>query len=283
VKDFQGCVAVVTGGASGIGLATARRFAAEGMKLVLADVEADGLEEASAELEADGADVLAVPTDVARADAVDALARATLEHFGAVHIVFNNAGVAVTGSLWESRLEDLEWSLGVNLWGVVHGIRSFVPILLEQGVPGHVVNTASMAGVTTTPYLDAYTAAKHAVVALSECLHKELETEGSPVRASVLCPGLIKTRLMQSDRHRAEDRRLDPPSPEPSPGAALVDRFLTEGTDQGWDPSRVADAIVDGIREERFYIIPAQDELVALMDRRIEDLRRRRNPGSPES
>lgn len=283
MKDFAGRVAVVTGGASGIGLATAQRLAAEGMKIVLADVEVGALEAARDGLTADGAEVLAIPTDVARAEAIEALAQSTLDRFGAVHLVFNNAGVAVTGSLWESSLEDLEWSIDVNLWGVIHGIRTFVPILLEQGVPGHVINTASMAGVTSTAYLDVYTATKHAVVALSECLHKELESEESPVRASVVCPGLIRTRIMESERHRSIDPERDPPRPEPSAGAAFVDRSLSDGTEQGWDPSRVADAIVDGIREERFYIIPAQPELVALMDQRIDELRTRRNPGATAS
>lgn len=283
MKDFAGRVAVVTGGASGIGLATAQRLAAEGMKIVLADVEVGALEAARDGLAADGAEVLAIPTDVARAEAIEALAQSTLDRFGAVHVVFNNAGVAVTGSLWESSLEDLEWSIDVNLWGVIHGIRTFVPILLEQGVPGHVINTASMAGVTSTAYLDVYTATKHAVVALSECLHKELESEESPVRASVVCPGLIRTRIMESERHRSIDPERDPPRPEPSAGAAFVDRSLSDGTEQGWDPSRVADAIVDGIREERFYIIPAQPELVALMDQRIDELRTRRNPGATAS
>lgn len=276
MKDFDGRVAVVTGGASGIGFALARRLAGEGMKLVLADVDKTALERARAELAAAGAEVIAVPTDVSRAEAVDALARATLDHYGAVHVVVNNAGVAVTGSLWESRLEDIEWALGVNLWGVIHGIRSFVPILQAQGGPGHVVNTASMAAVTTAPYLDTYTATKHAVLSLTECLYKELVMEQSPLRASVLCPGLIRTDLMEHSAGAAGGAERA----EPSAGATLMSQSLRDGTEKGWDPSMVADAVVEGIREERFYIIPAQPELIALMDQRLEELRERRNPGA---
>jgi NAD(P)-dependent dehydrogenase (short-subunit alcohol dehydrogenase family) len=252
MQEFAGRVAVVTGGASGIGLALARRLAAEGMKLVLADVDA-------------------APTDVASAEAVDALARTTLDAFGAVHLVANNAGVAVTGPLWEGRLADMHWAFGVNLWGVVHGIRTFVPILREQGEPAHVVNTASVAALTAVPYLDVYAASKHAVLALSECLYKELALEQSPVRASVVCPGLIKTPLM---KHSAE---VGGGGQQLGPGGELMKQYLTAGTESGWDPSLVADAIVAGIRDERFYIIPAQPELFEAMELRLAELREQRN------
>jgi NAD(P)-dependent dehydrogenase (short-subunit alcohol dehydrogenase family) len=274
VKAFEGRVAVVTGGASGIGLAMARRFAAEGMKLVLADVNPVALEKARDELVANGGEAIALPTDVSHPEAVDALARATLEAFGAVHVLVNNAGIAVTGSLWEGSLADMRRAFDVNVWGVIHGIRSFVPILRERGEPGHVVNVASMAAVTSTPYLDVYTATKHAVLSLSECLYKELALEQSQIGASVVCPGLIKTGLMENSAGAAED------AGQPSPGAALMDRFLTDGTASGWEPARVADAVLEGIRDERFYIIPAQPELVAGMEQRLEELRLRTNPGT---
>ena len=286
MKDFRDKVAVITGGASGIGFATAKRCAAEGMRIVLADVEQSSLDEACEALSADGAQVMGVRTDVSSADQVDALARSTIDRFGGVHLLFNNAGVAVTGALWECSLDDLRWSIDVNLWGVIHGIRSFVPILLEQGEPGHVVNTASMAGVTTAPYLDIYTATKHAVMALSESLYKELQMLQSPVSASVVCPGLIKTRIMQSERNRPGDPTQDPDRPEPSAGAAMMASFLTQGTTtDGWSPEVVADAILAGVREQRLYIIPAQDELKAGMIARLDDLRHERNPelGVPES
>jgi NAD(P)-dependent dehydrogenase (short-subunit alcohol dehydrogenase family) len=281
VQELRDRVAVITGGASGIGLATAERFAAEGMRIVLSDVEEPALAKARDQLAEKGARVLAVPADVASADAVDALGRAALDRFGAVHVVFNNAGVVVPGAVWETSLDDLRWTLDVNLWGVIHGMRTFVPILLEQGVPGHVVNTASMAGLTTAPYLDIYTATKFAVLSLTECLYKELLMQGSPVRASVVCPGLIRTSLMDCDRNRPGDPAHDPAKRELSAGGQLMHGFLDAGLAEGWPPSVVADAIVDGIREERFYVIPAQEELLAGIDARLDDLRERRNPSVP--
>lgn len=282
MKEFADKVAVVTGGASGIGLATAERFAAEGMKLVLSDIEEGALEKARAGLAEKGANVHAVVADVSKAASVDALAKQTLDHFGAVHVVFNNAGVCVPGALFESSLEDLRWTIDVNLWGVIHGVRSFVPILLEQGVPAHVVNTASIAAVTSAPYLDIYTVSKHGVLALTECLHKELEMLDTPVRASVVCPGFISTNLMTGDRNKPGDAGRDPDTRDLSPGGQMMNQFLLAGTGpEGWPPSRVADAILEGIREERFYLIPAQEEILASMHERIDDLRERRNPVVP--
>lgn len=273
MKQLAGRVAVVTGGASGIGLALARRLAAEDVRIALADLDAERLERARAELAAGGAEVIAVPTDVADPGSVDALARATLEAFDAVHVVMNNAGVAVTGPLWEGRLEDMRRAFDVNVWGVVHGIRTFVPILRQQGEPAHVLNTASIAAVTAAPYLDVYTASKHAVLALSECLYKELALEQSPVRVSVVCPGLIKTSLM------ASSERAGAGSPSQlGAGGALMNRYLTDGIEGGLDPSIVAEAVVQGIRDERFYIVPAQPELLAAMELRLAELRERRNP-----
>jgi NAD(P)-dependent dehydrogenase (short-subunit alcohol dehydrogenase family) len=281
VKDLRDRVAVVTGGASGIGLATAERFAAEGMRIVVSDIEESALAKARDQLSERGADVLAVPADVTRPESVDALARAALDRFGAVHVVFNNAGVVVAGAVWETSLDDLRWTLDVNLWGVIHGMRTFVPILIEQNVPAHVVNTASVAALTTAPYLDIYTATKFAVLSLTECLYKELLMLGSPVRASVVCPGLIRTNLMDCDRNRPGDLASDPRTRELSPAGRLMHGFLGAGVEQGWPPAKVADAIVEGIREERLYVIPAQEELLAGIDRRLDDLRERRNPEVP--
>lgn len=276
MKDFDGKVAVVTGGASGIGFATCEKLTGEGMKLVLSDVEASALEKARAALAERGADVLAVHTDVTKPEQVDVLAKQAWDHFGGVHVVVNNAGVVVSGALWENSLEDLHWTVDVNLWGVIHGVRSFVPRLLEQNEPAHVVNIASMAAVTTAPYLDIYTVTKHAVLALSESLHKELLMLQSPVKASVVCPGLIRTNLMTGDRNRPGGTT----SPELSPGGKLIDQMLRSGVagEGGWPPSRVADEIVAGLREDRFYIFPAQPELLAGLDARLEGLQQRKNP-----
>ena len=274
MKDFRGRVAVVTGGASGIGFAICDKLVGEGMKLVLSDVEEAALERARETLAAKGADVLAVRTDVTRPEQVDALAGAARDHFGGVHVVVNNAGVVVSGALWENALDDLHWTVDVNLWGVIHGVRSFVPLLLEQDEPAHVVNIASMAAVSAAPYLDIYTATKHAVLALSESLHKELLMLGSPVRASVVCPGLIQTNLMSAERNKPGTA----PSRDLSAGGRMMNDLLTGGVEAGWPPSRVADEIVAGLREDRFYIFPAQPELLAGMDARLDELRERRNP-----
>jgi len=284
MQEFTERVAVVTGAASGIGRAFADRAAALGMRVVLADVEKKALDAAAGELAASGADVLAVPTDVSDPAAVEALARSAVDHYGGVHVVFNNAGVLVAGSIWECTLEELRWTVDVNLWGVIHGMHTFVPILLEQGVPAHVVNTASMAGLTAAPFLDIYNATKHAVVALSESLYKELVLLGSPVRASVVCPGLIRTRIMQSERNRPGASDRDPDRRELSPGGAMITQFLNDGIaadGAGWPPERVAEAAFDAIREERFYVIPAQDEVKDGMVQRIDELREGRNPGTP--
>src|SRR3989304_1104323 len=193
MKDLNGKVAVVTGGASGIGRAMAERFAAEGMKVVLADIEEEALTRAESEMRATGATVASKRTHVSRGEDVEALARFTIDTFGAVHVVCNNAGVAVGGVTWQQTVKDWEWFLGVNLWGVIHGIRAFVPIMLQQGDECHVVNTASRAGLLTRPWLAMYCASKHAVVALSESLYHELTLTGSNIKASVVFPAVGDT------------------------------------------------------------------------------------------
>jgi NAD(P)-dependent dehydrogenase (short-subunit alcohol dehydrogenase family) len=267
-------VAVVTGAASGIGRALAARFAAEGMKVVLADVEPGALAAAARELAAGGCETLAVETDVARADQVEALARRTLDAFGAVHIVCNNAGVFTGGPCWEAPLADYDWVLGVNLWGVIHGIRSFVPILLAQGGEGHVVNTASMAALTTLPYAGIYHLSKHAVLALSECLHHELALRGSQVRVSALCPELVATRIDAAERNRPAHLRSEAGA---GPERELVRQAIAAGVAQGTPPATIADRVLDAIREERFYVL-SHDSWRRSSEVRAEDIRLARNP-----
>ena len=202
MKEFKGKVAVVTGAASGIGRALADRSVQEGMKVVLADVEVEALAKTEAGLKSSGATVLAVPTDVSQARDVAALAQKTLEVFGAVHLLCNNAGVGTEAAIWESTLEEWEWVMGVNLWGVIHGVRAFVPHMLAQDTECHIVNTASMAGLISGPGLGAYKVTKHAVVSLSETLYHELAERGARVGVSVLCPGIVNTRIMESARNR---------------------------------------------------------------------------------
>ena len=281
MKQFRDRVAVITGGASGIGFATAERLAAEGMKIVLADIEPGALDAAAKKIEKTGAQVLAVRTDVSQAAEVERLAQKALERFGGVHVVFNNAGVAVTGEAWENSLADWQWVLGVNLWGVIHGIHTFLPILLRQNEPGHVVNTASMAGLTSNPGLAVYNVTKHAVVTLTETLHGDLALRGSPVKASVLCPGFISTRIMDSARNRESDRKQDPPTPAASQLGAAIELALREGVKQGYPPTVVAQQVFEAIRDERFYIFPAQPEIFAAVEQRLDDVRARRNPTTP--
>ena len=210
MEDLQGKVAVITGGASGIGRAVADRAVAEGMKIVLADIEQGPLEAAVDDLTGNGAEALGVVTDVSDAASVRALRDRALDRFGAVHLVHNNAGIGLGGPIWEVSEADWRWILGVNLWGVVHGVAAFTPLLIEQG-EGHIVNTASIAGLIAAPFLGPYNATKQAVVAISETLYKDLQTVGAPVGVSVLCPGFVQTRIAESERNRpdwaAPDRR----------------------------------------------------------------------------
>jgi NAD(P)-dependent dehydrogenase (short-subunit alcohol dehydrogenase family) len=277
MQELREKVAVVTGAASGIGKALAERFADEGMKLVLADVDRPGLEELAKSLESRGCETLVVPTDVSRPDEVDALAERSFEAFEQVHVVCNNAGVFTGGTSWETPIEDYQWVLGVNTFGVVHGIRSFVPRLIAQDSEAHVVNTASMAGVTTLPYVAAYHMSKHAVVALSEVLYHELALSQSKVKVSVLCPEMIATRIADAERSRPEHYRASQSAAAPSPAKQLVVDALSESIETGLDPSVMADRVVAAIREERFYIL-AEEEWRRACETRLDDIREGRNP-----
>jgi NAD(P)-dependent dehydrogenase (short-subunit alcohol dehydrogenase family) len=202
MRELRHKVAVVTGGASGIGLALARRFAAEGMALVLADVEGEALDVAAAALDDEGAEVLAIRTDVSDPAQVEALAEAAFERHGSVHLLCNNAGVVHRGAAWEQSLEDWEWVLGVDLWGVIHGVRAFVPTMLASGEPGHVVNTASVAGLVPFLEIASYDVAKAGVVSLSESMYLDLRRQKAALGVSVLCRGVVNTRIYSSERNR---------------------------------------------------------------------------------
>ena len=275
MNELRGKVAVITGGASGIGRAVAAAAAAAGMKLVLADIEEAALKEADAALGADGTEVLSVVTDVAEGSSVEELRDKALARFGAVHLVHNNAGVAVGGPLWTVSEADWNWILGVNLWGVIHGIRAFVPVLLEQG-EGHVVNTASLAGLTSPGMLGPYNVTKHSVVTMSETLYRDLNLIGSRVGVSVLCPGFVRTGIAESDRNRPAWA----PAAPPPPGMDLqgVVRDLVAG---GIDPADVALKVLDAVRTNRFYIITHEDT-PAFVETRLQDILQGRNPsGAP--
>jgi NAD(P)-dependent dehydrogenase (short-subunit alcohol dehydrogenase family) len=276
MERFEGRVAVVTGAASGIGLALARRLAAERMKVVLADVEERALDGAARELEAAGAEVLPVRCDVTDEASVRALADRTLERFGAVHLVCNNAGVmGGTGVSWDVPAEDWRWVLGVNLWGVIHGIRTFVPILLEQE-EGHVLNTASMAALVSLPLTAAYVASKHAVLALSESLHHELAMRNARVGVSVLCPEAVSTRIADAERNRPEALRTAA-TPAPSPERALVDAALRKALSDATPPDAIAERALRAIREKRFYVL-SDDSWWRSARVRMDDIKLGRNP-----
>jgi NAD(P)-dependent dehydrogenase (short-subunit alcohol dehydrogenase family) len=254
VQELEGRVAVVTGGASGIGLGLARRFAAEGMRVVIGDVEEPALETAVTELREGGADAIGVPTDVTDPEQVEALALAAERKFGAIHLACNNAGVGAGGLSWEAPLETWQWVIGVNLWGVIHGIRSFVPRIIEQDA-GHVVNTASVAGLVAAPFMGPYNASKHAVVAVSETLHHELALMAPHVKVSVLCPAWVNTRINESERNRPAHLAVERGEQESVMQAALAG-FLANGL----DPATVAGRVCDAIRSDRFWILTHDDE-----------------------
>jgi NAD(P)-dependent dehydrogenase (short-subunit alcohol dehydrogenase family) len=275
MQDFEGRVAVVTGGASGIGNALARRFADVGMHVVIGDVEAPALEVAVKELRDGGADVIGVPTDVTDPDQVEALAVAAEREFGAIHIACNNAGVGAGGLSWEAPLETWKWVIGVNLWGVIHGIRAFVPRIIAQDA-GHVVNTASVAGLVAAPFMGPYNASKHGVVALSETLHHELALMAPHVKVSVLCPAWVNTRIGESERNRPAELAVDRSEQESVMQSALAG-FLANGL----APAAVADRVLDAIGNERFWVLThdAEDNWMAAVRNRATSVTEGINPG----
>jgi NAD(P)-dependent dehydrogenase (short-subunit alcohol dehydrogenase family) len=257
MDDFQGKVAVVTGAASGIGRALAEACIKQGMKVVLADVEPGALTKAEEELQALGGKTLSVQTDVSKADDVAALAEQAFATFGAVHLLFNNAGVGAGTTVWESSLDDWKWVLGVNLWGVIHGVHYFVPRMLKQGDAGYIVNTASAAGLTSHSGLGVYKTSKHAVVALSETLALDLVARNiHNIKVSVLCPEWVSTRIMESERNRPADLQENSFSSFPmNTTAQEMIVQIYQAVQSGIAPTRVADIVFDAIRQERFYIL----------------------------
>jgi NAD(P)-dependent dehydrogenase (short-subunit alcohol dehydrogenase family) len=274
MKELAGKVAVVTGAASGIGRALAEKLGEQGMKVVAADIENDPLQTTVAELRGRGIESLAVRTDVSKAEDVAALAKATLKEFGAVHVVCNNAGVLTAGLSWEATVEDYEWVLGVNVWGVIHGIRTFVPILLAQGTEGHIVNTASMAAVTTAAFTAAYYMSKHAVLSLSESLYHELTSRQAKIGVSALCPEAVATSIDHSERNRPASL---PASVDRTEEQGFVEQALRDQIKIAPPPGVIADRVIAGIRENRFYIL-SEDGWRDACNVRLEDIRLARNP-----
>lgn len=278
MKEFAGKVAVITGGASGIGRAIAEWCVRAGARVVLADIEEGPLRESEAELKAMGGSVLSVRTDVSKRAEVEALARQAFDAFGNVHLLFNNAGVAAGGAPWEATWNDWEWVIGVNLWGAIHGVKVFTPLMLAQNTACHIVNTASTVGLIVGGGSAPYAVTKHAVVALSECLYLALQQRNSAVKVSVLCPGLTRTNIGNVERNRPAELRNEPAplSAEMQAGRAAFEALLAAST----APSQVAEAVFDAIRKEQFYIL-SQPEWIEAIRLRTEKLLAMENPDNP--
>lgn len=282
MKTFKDKVAVITGAASGIGREIANCCAREGMKVVLADIEEEALTRATEKIKASGAAVTGVLTDVAKSSDIEALARKTLDTFGAVHLLCNNAGVASAApSIWESTMADWEWSLGVNMWGVIHGIRVFVPIMLKQNTECHIVNTASMAGLMVPPGGGTYAVAKHATVVLSEILFHELAQRESRIGVSVLCPGFVSTRITDSERNRPDDLKNDPDQVKQSPEYEARIEKRRQAVQAGMSPDQVADDVFKAVRDDKFYILTHPEMTKPPVRTRMEAILQERNPSPP--
>lgn len=282
MKNFTDKVVVITGAASGFGREFALIGARLGMKLVLADVQQDALDVVKAELEESGAQVLALRCDVRHSHEVQALADATMQRFGAVHLVFNNAGVGSGGLIWENTQADWEWVLGVNLWGVIHGVRIFTNLMLECAkkdpeYEGHIVNTASMAGLLNAPTMGVYNVSKHAVVSLTETLFQDLQLVQAPIGASVLCPYFVPTGISQSHRNRPEDVASGKVTASQKAAQSMTDKAVSSGKVSA---SEVAENTFKAIRDQQFYIF-SHPAALANVQERMEDILALRNPGDP--
>ena len=283
MKTFRGKVVVVTGGASGLGREFANVAAREGMKLVLADVQGDALQRAVDELKVQGASVISRLCDVRKGEQVQALADAAIAEFGAVHLVFNNAGVGSGGLIWENTEADWEWVMGVNVWGVIHGVRIFTKLMLESAkqdaaFEGHIVNTASMAGLLNAPAMGVYNVSKHAVVSLSETLYQDLQLVGAPIGASVLCPYFVPTGISQSHRNRPQDVRMTQgPTASQLAAQAMTDKAVSSGKVSAQD---VAEITFKAIANGDFYIYSHPGALAGVQER-MQHIVAGTNPGDP--
>lgn len=282
ITNFKGKTAVLTGAGSGFGLECARVGAKLGMNLVLVDVQQDALDRASAEIKATGAAVLPFRLDVSNAEQMQAMGQAVFERFGAPHFVFNNAGVGSGGLIWENSVRDWEWVLGVNVMGVVHGVRIFTPMMLAAAAKdpawqGHIVNTASMAGLLNPPNMGVYNVSKHAVVSLSETLYQDLALVTGQIGASVLCPFFVATGISQSQRNRPAGLSAEKPTRSQLIGQAMSDKAVSSGKVTA---ATVAQLVFDAIAANRFYIY-SHPKAIKSVQTRLEDILQARNPTDP--
>ena len=278
MREFKGKVAVITGSASGIGRGLAEKCVQEGMKVVLADVETPALEQAEKELKTKGGTVLAIQTDVSKENDMKELAKKTVDEFGAVHLLFNNAGVGgLRRLIWELTQCDWQWIMGVNLWGVIHGLKVFVPIMLRQDSDCHIVNTASIAGLSTIPNA-AYAMTKHGIVGLTEALHLQLRQINAKIKVSALCPGLIQTRILESERNRPVELQNESENQTLTPQQqATLERFL-KMRETAMSPAQCADKVFKAIKEEKFYVF-SEDKYRENVQQRMEIIL---DEGTPE-
>jgi NAD(P)-dependent dehydrogenase (short-subunit alcohol dehydrogenase family) len=284
ITDFKNKTAVLTGAGSGFGLECARIGAKLGMNLVLADVQQDALDKATAEITATGAQVLPFKLDISKAAEVEAMGEAVFKRFGAPHLVFNNAGVGAGGMIWENTLKDWEWVIGVNVMGVAHGVRVFTPMMLEAAkndpaYQGHIVNTASMAGLLNAPNMGVYNVSKHAVVSLSETLYQDLKLVTDQISASVLCPFFVPTGISQSHRNRPDEFKQSGVKPTKSQliGQAMNDQAVGKGKVSAAD---VAQKVFDAVQAGQFYVY-SHPKSIGSVQMRLEDIMQQRNPTDP--
>jgi NAD(P)-dependent dehydrogenase (short-subunit alcohol dehydrogenase family) len=277
MKDFKGKVAVITGAASGIGYGLAERCAQEGMKVVLAGINEDTLKRAEKEIKKTGATTLVVKTDVSKAGDVENLAKKTIDTFGAVHLLFNNAGIGIYSTVWETTLADWEWDLGVKLWGVIYGVHFFVPVMIEQDTECHIVNTSGGGGLIAAPY-SPYAVANHGVTVLSEMLYRELIQKGYNIGVSVLCPGFVRTRTLDSERNRPAKLKNPPAKATADPTIRAMLEWYRQSIEDGMLPKKVAEITFDAIKEKKFYILPNAESIKPLIQARMEDIIQERNP-----
>ena len=282
ISNFKGKTAVLTGAGSGFGLECARIAAQNGMNVVLVDVQKDALDAAKTELEATGTQVMARLVDVSNAAQMQALANDVQQQFGAPHFVFNNAGVASGGLLWENTEADWQWVLGVNVWGVIHGVRLFTPMMLaaaqkDSSFQGHIVNTASMAGLLTPPNMGVYNVSKHAVVALTETLYQDLKLVTDQISASVLCPYFVPTGISQSHRNRPSSLKADKPTQSQLIGQAMSDKAVSSGKVTA---AEVAQLVFDAVAHDQFYIY-SHPQALGNVQSRMEAIVQQHNPPDP--
>lgn len=273
--EYAGRVAVITGAGSGFGREFARVAASRGMKLALADINQSSLDEAVRLLRDGGAEVIGVRTDVSSAEAIQALADATMAAYGAVHLLFNNAGVASGGFVWESTPADWQWVMGANVWSVIHGVRIFTPLMLAHGEPAHIVNTASAAGLISAPNMGIYNLSKHAVVALSETMYHDLQLAQAKVGVSVLCPAFVPTGIAHSHRNRPSELANDTP---PTPSMLKAQQASVKAVESGRiSAAEIAAITFAAIDAGQFYIVP-HEKILDLVARRMQDVLALRNP-----